>query len=186
MLINSKLKIYEFNLESVLNHKDKSLIYDYLVATNKILLKSNPRLTNFGIDFHKEYFDCLYDKFSNAYKYMFGNITVINPNKNCYAYVTSRNDTKSNMWHNHSRTSDINGVFYFSVPSKDSGKLLFGDENQNVIFEYQPKENFMLIFPDTLNHCPTHCNSDDYRIAINMELKCIEDVWSETYQRNQF
>ena len=52
----------------------------------------------------------------------------------------------------------------------------FYDDMENVIYTHQPITDEMIIFPNYLLHQPLKSNSDEYRIAINIEIKC-NDVW---------
>ena len=108
MLINPELKIYEFYIEPSLSVHEKTKIYEYLVSYNKIMLDfTNFRLTNFEILDYHYYFNELYDEFQKCVHDLFGRLTIVEPNKRCYAYVTSINDKKSNLWHDHTKTSSI-------------------------------------------------------------------------------
>jgi hypothetical protein len=182
MLINKDLKIYEYQLPLTISNEQKEQIYNDLSEEFKDeLLRSrerNYKATNFEIRKNLDFFNSLYDLFLEKTNLLFSNLTVETNDKKCWAFLTSVDHKNEGLWHDHKQTSTINSVFYFSVPDSNSGKLIFGDNNRNTLYEYQPVENHMLIFPNTLLHCPTSCNSKRFRIAINMELTCKEDVWS--------
>jgi hypothetical protein len=86
-----------------------------------------------------------------------------------YAYVSNSTDFKGGI-HNHKSTSTFTGVYYLSVPSHDSGRLNFYDDNKNLIYSHQPVKDELIIFPNYLNHYPQKSNSELYRIAINIEI----------------
>ena len=69
-------------------------------------------------------------------------------------------------------TATINAVFYLQVPKSSGGQLDF--KYQDKYIGFFPKENDLLIFPNFLNHAPKKSHSEDYRVSINQEIRCVE------------
>jgi len=118
-----------------------------------------------------DYFKNLYLKY---YNYCFKKFKfTVDPARNkttCWTYVSNK-DEFSEYWHNHIRTSTINGVYYFNIP-KNNTSIDF--ELDGKILTYHPKQNELIIFPNYLNHKPNRCYDDGHRISINMEIICKE------------
>lgn len=185
MLLHKNLQIYEFKINDLpYDNLKKKIIYDHFVEKHFFLLKTNKEYqtiyNNFMIDLYANCFDILYEKFLDLSKQLFGKITLTPKNRRtCFAFVSKKGITDPYFYkHSHINTSVINSVFYFSVPDENSGKLYFFDNEDKIAYEYQPKENSLIIFPNYLTHSPTSCNSEDFRIAINMEIICEENVWN--------
>jgi hypothetical protein len=92
-------------------------------------------------------------------------------NKKSHTYCTNINDNNL-VWHNHLMTATINAVFYLQVPKSSGGQLDF--KYQDKYIGFFPKENDLLIFPNFLNHAPKKSESEDYRVSINQEIRCVE------------
>ena len=89
---------------------------------------------------------------------------------NVWAYVSNK-DYYDSVIHNHINTATINGVYYLNVPNAKGGELEFYDEHENKLTSVKPKTNDLLIFDGKLNHKPLPCDSTEYRIALNIEIK---------------
>ena len=138
--------------------------------------------TKGGISFclKKElWFDNLYQNHLNIATSLFGGLQLDNSNsRNCWAYVNNKNFYEGCI-HDHCRTSVVNSVYYLSIPetaSRDEGSICFYTFQNEELFKFKPKTGDMLIFPYYFRHMPLQSHTDDYRIAINMEIKC-NNVW---------
>ena len=181
-----KLQFYERKLNLPYNN----LIYEYLVDYHFQNLKEDAKYKdayyNFLVSDKKffDFFDTLYEQFYQQSVKIFGQLTLMPDNRrSCWIQVSNKHDIGGKqLIHNHIQSSIINGVYYFCVPEKNTGKIVFCDRYENIISKYQPSENTLLIFPNYLNHYPEVCDSELFRIAINMEILCEEDVWmTKTY-----
>ena len=180
-LINEQLKIYRTRL-GIMNNS--TLIYKNLIFPPLAKLNTGPSYKrdsyNFDIIGNEDFTDNLYSTFLKASIALFGELTLLSDNKRkCWAQISNRHDIfQDRKIHNHINTSIINSVYYFSVPDANSGRLCFCDNNGNDIWSIQPAEGDLIIFPNYMNHYPERCNSEVYRIAINMEIICKENVWN--------
>ena len=128
------------------------------------------------------YFDSLYYKFVYFCLKHFGPFTLNKNNKNSvWAYLNNKNNFESEI-HNHSKTAVINGVYYFNTPSEIGSKLNFYNDNRELIFEHLPTTNQLLVFDGNLNHMPTKSHTEQFRIALNMEIVCSNEPLN--YLRN--
>jgi hypothetical protein len=148
--------------------KDFLSILSYVSKNNKMFITNS---NNFYLSNDYLLFTTyLHEELYTACKSIFGDFE---PSKEshyqCGAYVSNNSDYRIQI-HDHVKTSTVTGVYYLKVPSLDSGKLDFYDDNKNVIYSHQPVENELLIFPNYLSHAPQKSNSDDYRIAITVEF----------------
>jgi len=86
------------------------------------------------------------------------------------AWVYVSNSQRNQMtYHNHNDVErDISTVFYMKKPA--DGGISFVDH------EYNPTEGELIVFPATTIHMPLATTSDEYRIAINVNL-----ITSNTY-----
>ena len=118
------------------------------------------------------FFKSLYEKFLNVSFEQFGQFTLSPDNSDkIWAYCSTSTEYAS-VWHDHTRTSTINSVYYLSVPSGDGGEIEFILNGS--IFSYKPEEGDLLVFPDCLVHRPTPPLTKGWRISINMEIKTVE------------
>lgn len=152
--------------------------YEKIVEEHKKQLGNSQRtFTNFSLnDSFSEFSNNLTKTFheisENEYAKIYGNYKLASNNSDvCWAYVTNCDDYHS-LIHDHARTSTINAVFYFNVPSNISGGLTFYRSRSERYLTYYPKNNDLLIFPNHLLHRPEKSDSKKYRISINMEIKC--------------
>jgi hypothetical protein len=147
---------------------------------------TTPKGYNFSVTFNKSLFDYLYFKFFYTVCKIFKPVELSDKNSTVvWAYVNNK-DFYYSAIHNHKNTATINGVFYFNVPrasKKKQGPIIFLDEKNNEVARHYPEENDLLIFPGTLNHIPLQSNTKDYRIALNIEILCNNDVWSNYIKR---
>ena len=125
----------------------------------------------------KNYYS-LYKKFVRFSEDKFGNLNITS-DMNIWALCTNKDNWKSKV-HNHIKTSTINSVYYLNIPKldfKNQGaiKLYYNEKWYN----YIPSENELLIFPNYLTHDTEYNKTNDFRISINMEIKCNDEIdWS--------
>lgn len=159
-------------LKKISIKKNKNELYDLLVADHKNYVYFDG-VYNFKLDDkYKEFTEDLYNEFLLFCESLFGKLELLEQNKkDCWAYISNK-DTKECIVHDHLRTAVLNGVYYLNIPDKNSGSLDFFDDNMNIIYTHYPKEGELLIFPPYLLHKPNINYSDEYRIAINLEIIC--------------
>lgn len=176
MQLNKNLPIYSFTLD--INY-DKNKLYDEIIEDFKLeevrsfLVKSN----NFKLDKKYDFINTIYEKFLQESKKLFGAIQLDPTNiKDGWAYINNKNFYKNGI-HNHLNTSTINSVYYLNVPDTKTGSINFFDNEHNVIYKHHPKEKELIIFPNYMLHEPCQSMTDEYRIAVNLEIKC-QNIWS--------
>ena len=149
--------------------KDNRTLVDDVIEKNFLLPSASQYLnTSYNFPISQDitsFFYNLYDKFFILSKELFGNFTTTEKNINtCWVYRSNKNDFNS-VWHDHSCTSTINGVYYYQV-EKDG--IFF--ESQGKEFYYVPQQGELLIFPHEQNHKPDIATSANWRYSINMEI----------------
>ena len=117
----------------------------------------------------------IYQNFLEYSQNRFGKLNIIKEPE-VWALCTNKDNWKS-VVHNHIETSTINAVYYLNIPQinyKNVGdiKLL----HNNKWYNYMPSENELLIFPNYLTHDTEYNKTDDFRVSINMEIKCNNDI----------
>lgn len=123
-------------------------------------------LTNDYNDFLKN----LYQEFLKLCENIFGNLNIKSCNSNSIWAFCSNKDFFLDFWHNHLKTSTIVGVYYFTMPDKENGFIEFSCHDHDELLRIYPEENQLLIFPNFLKHKPGKIKTDEYRIALNMEI----------------
>lgn len=176
MQLNKNLSIYSFTLD--INY-DKNKLYDEIIKDFKseeiqsYLKQSN----NFKLDKKYNFINSIYEKFLQESTQLFGEIQLDPTNiKDGWAYINNKNFYKNGI-HNHLNTSTINSVYYLNVPDTKTGSINFFDNEHNVIYTHYPKEKELIIFPNYMLHEPCQSMTDEYRIAVNLEIKC-QNIWS--------
>lgn len=154
-------------LKDSVEELNKQIVNDYFTAEVQSLRSKG--LYNFKLD-------CKYKDLISNLSNIF--INEVNTKLNCniqtqdldvWAYVSNK-DHYDSVIHNHANTANINGVYYLNVPNARGGELEFYDEFKNQLTIIKPCTNDLLIFDGKLNHRPLPCNSDEYRIALNIEI----------------
>ena len=154
------------NFFNISKHKN-NLLNEILEQMNdggrQVKLKSNKILSK------------IYQNFLEYSQNRFGKLDIIQEPE-MWALCTNKDNWKS-VIHNHIETSTINAVYYLNIPQidyKNVGdiKLLHNDKWYN----YMPSENELLIFPNYLTHDTEYNKTDDFRVSINMEIKCNNDI----------
>ena len=154
------------NFFNISKHKEDLLneILDQMKNDGRqVKLKSNKVLSK------------IYQNFLEYSQNRFGKLDIIQEPE-MWALCTNKDNWKS-VIHNHIETSTINAVYYLNIPQidyKNVGdiKLLHNDKWYN----YMPSENELLIFPNYLTHDTEYNKTDDFRVSINMEIKCNNDI----------
>lgn len=123
------------------------------------------------VDTHGD-FKKLYQYFFNTVEKLFGKMDLAPRHKTwCWANVYNVHGFKTNM-HNHVNTSSINCVYYLKMPNDilpiEGGLAL--EKNGEYFGTFQPDAGDMIIMPSSVPHSPQFHSSEDYRIAINMEI----------------
>lgn len=123
-------------------------------------------------------FSKLYNTFENICKNIFEDLPVAEVNRRlCWANVYNKDTYRSNL-HHHLRTSTINGVFYLKIPDdgkeNSSGLRVITKDHLDTIFV--PEELDLVIMPSWMLHEPLSHNSNENRIAINMEIACKRSI----------
>jgi hypothetical protein len=124
---------------------------------------------------YRNFFKSLYTKFFECSKTLFGNFTTSDNNESCWSYVSNKFDHGAGLIHNHLNTSTINSVYYLNVPQTASifnGSISFLLNGTR--FTHKPKNGDLLIFPNYLDHQINFLDDEEYRVSINMEIKCKE------------
>lgn len=149
-------------------------IYDQLVEQTEEH-KKHPNGNNFLITTNIEVWNTLYNQCLKKASEILGPFDVLESNKSsCWCYPSNNTYYRSGI-HDHTRTSVINAVYYFSVPETSNyrdGAIAFYDANNTEIWAYKPREHDLLLFPNYLKHQPLSITSETYRFAINMEIIC--------------
>ena len=135
---------------------------------------------NFSLNRNIELFDELYRKMFEISENLFDGLRLLENNKRtCWADITNKDFYRGGI-HNHMRTSVINAVYYLQVPKTKSykeGGISFYDDANNEMFCFKPRVGDLVIFPNYLKHQPHQSHTDDFRIAINMEIMCEPVQW---------
>ena len=154
------------NFFNISKHKEDLLneILDQMKNDGRqVKLKSNKVLSK------------IYQNFLDYSQNRFGKLDIIKEPE-MWALCTNKDNWKS-VVHNHIETSTINAVYYLNIPQlnyKNVGdiKLL----HNNKWYNYTPSENELIIFPNYLTHDTEYNKTDDFRVSINMEIKCNNDI----------
>jgi hypothetical protein len=117
-------------------------------------------------------FKNLYNYFLKSTESVTGPLTLAPRNKSwCWANVYNRDNFKTNL-HDHVATSSINAIYYLKMPvdlkPNEGGLRVFNINNE--LIEYYPDEFDLIIMPSNIPHEPLYHSSEDFRIAINMEI----------------
>jgi len=175
------IKLYETfpiylvkNFEQVEDNLKIALIA--VVLENKVRNNANKSGGSFLIDEdYKNFFKNLYSKFFEFSKNLFEDFTTSDNSETCWSYASNKFDHGAGVLHNHINTSTINSVYYLNVPQSTTiseGSISFVLDGQQ--FSYRPKNGDLLIFPNYLDHKINFLNDEEYRVSINMEIKCKE------------
>lgn len=161
--------------------------YNFRIALMGVVLENKYR-NHFGkkggsfpiSEDYRNFFKNLYHKFTLISKELFGNFEILSSNNQmCWSYASNKFDHGPGNIHNHLNSSTINSVYYLNVPQSatiKNGSITFFMNQEN--FSYRPKNGDLLLFPNYLNHKINFLDDEEYRISINMEIKCRESSYS--------
>jgi hypothetical protein len=181
MLIYPEANIYSFQYD--FPEKKWKVVYNTLVMMHIQHVKDysaigykDENAGEFGYNFacpsYIREFDELYSFFKNCVFEIFGSLTLKEENKTTiFANISDK--FSHNSKHDHKRSATINSVFYFSQPDAEGGEIEFFLKNGTTI-KHKPKQGELVVFPGDLEHLPYVSQSDDYRIALNMEMRSEE------------
>ena len=149
--------------------KDNRTLVDDVIEKNFLLPSASQYLsTSYNFPISQDitsFFYNLYDKFFILSKELFGNFTTTEKNINtCWVYRSNKNDFNS-VWHDHSCTSTINGVYYYQI---DNNGIIFKSDGKTR--SYLPEQEELIIFPNDLIHKPEITTSTNWRYSVNMEI----------------
>lgn len=123
---------------------------------------------NFEIRSQLPFFRTLYDRFLAICRDRFEPFALRADNSRaCWAYVQNR-ERFASVWHDHTRTASINGVYYLAVPDP-TGAIRFQLDGHE--WELAPNQGSLYVFPCWLVHKPMPQASDAWRISINVEVR---------------
>lgn len=151
--------------------KEKNKIIDVILYNQKYFQKDlggyNYPILEDNNNFFNQLYSLYYEFCQSNFKF------TVHPNNSemCWAYLSDKLNF-AEVWHNHTETSTINGVYYLNIPNKTSIDFEYDGKYLN----YEPSEFELIIFPNDMNHKPNRCSGDGYRISINMEIICYESV----------
>jgi hypothetical protein len=157
--------IYKINIK-----KEVEKIIPYLIEE---CIKDRHTLNkNLGNNFlvntiHTEF---LYKIFKKNCKKFLNKFTLKDTNFKTWCYFSDSSYTGVG-WHNHIKTCTINGVLYIKLPKNEKG---IDFKIKDKVVNFIPKEFDLLIFPDYLDHFPYPSTTEEARISINLELRCLE------------
>ena len=163
--------------------KDNRTLVDDVIEKN-FLLPSASRYLDTGYNYTypisqdiTSFFSNVYDKFFMLSKELFGNFTITEKNTNtCWIYRSNKNDFNS-VWHDHSCTSTINGVYYYQIGSNG---IIFKSDGKTR--SYLPEQEELIIFPNYLIHKPEVTTSTNLRYSVNMEI-LTEETSSKLFEK---
>lgn len=101
-----------------------------------------------------------------------------NPKPVFYVYVMNNKRWEEKhmafLYHDHKSTACVNGVFYLQTPTcakscPEDGALLVKETWDSPEVMIHPKAGELILMPGAYPHCPLGVETDDYRIAINIE-----------------
>ena len=172
--IISVKNFYNINDDQRIN-VDKSIEKNYLEYS---FFYRSKGIANFPLKFDNTFFfSDLYKEFYNfCYKIFDGFETLVDNQFSCWCYRSNKDDYFSG-WHNHSTTSTISAVYYYSIYNDG---IYF--EKDNEVIYYLPEQNELLIFPNHLHHKPKVATSENLRYSINMEI-VTEETASTLFER---
>jgi hypothetical protein len=148
------------------------ILLNFILDKNYKKYYSDKKGYNYPIYDNVKSFEKLYELFLKDCKLLFGDFDLSPKNqKTCHCYRSKRNDYRS-IFHDHERTSTINGVYYYDIEMGDSISFLNSDKEHI----YYPDKNELLIFPGHLIHKPNRPVGNAYRYSINMEIITIQSA----------
>lgn len=94
-------------------------------------------------------------------------------NSNFGIYVQTK-DSYTNIFHSHYISSTITCTFYIDPPSLEEGGALELMMDDAKVLSFQPKENYIYLFPAWVSHRPTPHKSEIERVCFNWGYDCLQ------------
>lgn len=107
-----------------------------------------------------------------------------NNRRKIWAYVSSCREFFQGI-HDHRHSCEINAVYYHKIPPSRfpiANCLGLYNSEKELRFWYKPKERDLIIYPGWLKHEPIPPDTNEYRIAINMEIRC-QKIWNQEMEK---
>ena len=151
--------IFKFNLKDEVSH-----IRDIIVSE----AEKKKHLGNYNFHLTTEHDSYLYDVFTEKCR-SFLKFSLKEKEQKVWCLYNDKDYRQGNgIWHNHTKTSTINGVLYLKT-IKGCGIRYIGKSIQY----FEPEDFDLLIFPNYTLHCPVF-DGNQTRVSINLELNCNE------------
>ena len=119
----------------------------------------------------------IYNKILKKNREIFGRVDLDPRNTDQVHGLCTNKDCWESVPHHHIKTSTINAVYYLQVPQISNqfvGKVKF--LVNEVWYDYQPEPNELIIFPNHLVHDTEYHSTDEWRISLNFEYICKNDI----------
>ena len=167
-----------------IGEQDKQIMIDDIFSSRENHLLQDPNAYKSNIPVESDQtglFNILYKKFIEKSENIFGKLHLSSNNSNqCWAFCTNNEYWSFNP---HIHDCKINSVYYLNVPKyngNDCGPIMFSDNPESGKWQfYQPKNDDLIIFPGDLYHDPNFVPTKEWRVSINMEIRCKNDIkWS--------
>ena len=158
-----------------IGESDKKLMIDDVLSSRRkhLIRDSSAYKSNNPIEIDQTgLFSTLYKKFTEKSENLFGKLNYEPDNSDkCWAFCP------------HVHDCTINSVYYLNVPKfndHECGPIMFSDDPNSGRWEfYQPKNDDLIIFPGDLHHDPNFVPTNEWRISVNMEIRCKNNIkWS--------
>jgi len=175
--LTDDLPIYSFILD--INY-DKDKLYNEIINdfnSKEAQTYFDLGSFNFKLDKKYDFVNIIYSRLVEECTKLFGKLEFDPTNiKDGWAYINNKEFYKNRI-HDHLNSSTINSVYYLNVPDETTGGINFFNGEHDIIYTHHPKEKELIIFPNYMLHNPCQSMTDEYRIAINLEIKC-QNIWS--------
>jgi|TARA_R100000482_G_C5084755_1_gene127830 hypothetical protein len=172
-LVDSYFKIYSVKNFYIIKNQSKRKKISENIMANMFIHLPDCKGYSFPIETDPHpIFNKIYKKFLSTCEKHFSSVTLSDKNNTTtWCYLSNINSLPTE-YHDHIKSSTINGVYYFEVNKNDS--LSFKDDNRE--FRYNVEENELLIFPNYVQHKPIRTTGSNARVSLNMEIITLEDV----------
>ena len=187
------VKYYRANIESQTFEKIKDNVLSYVKKNIKSFIQPFPEDV-FKSDYPNTRMSNLvpiYTTISNHFK-KYVNSKFLDSNtlqiSNIWVNVTSKGEFQN--YHNHlsgdpTRFTTYSGTIYIKTP-KNSGNIVFTNEDLYNSIEIEPKEGTIILFPSYLRHAVTPNLSEKERVSMsfNIELGCTKYLFKQITNDN--
>ena len=172
-IISDEFPLILFENYVIPTKEEKDFIISDIVSR-----KENYNDNNFGANNvevvcdYNNFLKKLYEKYVETCRQILNPFTIHESNIDMpWTYCTNQYD-HIHAWHNHMKSSTINCVYYLQIPNCEGGQLEIEYDGKRL--DFYPKEYDLIIFPNFLDHAPRRPYCDEYRISINLEIRCNE------------